>query len=75
MKKAEEKVQIIDGQELLNMNYRVLTLLGMVMPLLMDCRNKHPKSEHYKFDWVLDAVNSVVYENKMIPPFPEREYL
>lgn len=73
MKKAEDKVS--DYQNVVNMNYRVLTLLGMVTSILIDCKNSQPRSEHYKFDWFLDALNAVVYENKPIPPLPEKEYL
>lgn len=58
-----------------NMNYRVLTLLGMVTALLIDCKNSQPRSEHYKFDWFLDSLNAVVYENKPIPPLPVKGLL
>lgn len=64
----------IDVQDIINMNYRILTLLGMVTSLLVDCKNSRPRSEHYKFDWFLDSLNAVVYENKSILPLPEREY-
>lgn len=65
----------LDMQNILDMNYRVLTLLGMVTSLLIDCKNGRPRSDHYKFDWFLQALNDVVYHNKPIPPLPERELL
>lgn len=64
----------IDVQDIINMNYRVLTLLGMVTSLLIDCKNGRPRSDHYKFDWFLDALNAVVYEKKPIPDLPVKEY-
>lgn len=65
----------INIETVINMNYRVLTLLGMVTALLMDCKNGRPRSEHYKFDWFMDALNEVVYKNNPIPPLPEKELL
>ncbi len=65
----------LDVQEILNMNYRALTLLGMMTAVLMECKKYRPRSDHYKFDWILDSVNDVVYHNKPIPPFPESELL
>jgi len=65
----------IDVEEIINMNYRVLTLLGMVTSLLIDCKNSKPRSEHYKFDWFLDALNAVVYQKQPIPPLPEKTLL
>ncbi len=65
----------IDIENIINMNYRVLTLLGMVTSLLIDCKASRPRSEHYKFDWFLNCLNAVVYENKPIPPLPEKDLL
>jgi len=62
-------------QDLINMNYRVLTLLGMMTAVLMDVKSSQPASEHYKFDWILQALNDVVYFNKPIPPLPENHLL
>lgn len=65
----------LDINQIINMNYRVLTLLGMVTSLLIDYKNQKPHSEHYKYDWFMDAMNAVVYENKPIPPLPEKTFL
>lgn len=62
-------------QKILNMNYRVLTLLGMMTALLVEWKNRMPRSEYYKFDWFMQALNDVVYNNKPIPPIPESELL
>ena len=62
----------IDIQEIINMNYKALTLLGMASSLLLECKNGRPRAEHYKFDWFLNALNAVVYQNKPIPEFPEK---
>lgn len=65
----------IEVQQVIDMNYRVLTLLGMVTSLLIDCKNGRPRSDHYKFDWFIDALNAVVYEHKPIPPLPDKDFL
>lgn len=59
-------------QNLINMNYRVLTLLGMASALFYEIRHNLPESEHWKFTWLDEAVSNVVYENKPIPPFASR---
>lgn len=65
----------IEIQDVINMNYRVLTLLGIATSLIADCRNDSPNNKKYKFDWFMDAINDVVYLNKPLPPLPEKEYL
>ena len=65
----------IEIQKIIDMNYRVLILLGMVTPMLIDYKNILPRSKHLNVDWFMDALNAVVYENKPIPPLPEREYI
>lgn len=69
-----KRVQImeqINVQQLLDMNYRALTLLGIATSFIMDYKNLeayHDKSE--QCDWFLDAIQKVVYENKPLPPLP-----
>lgn len=61
----------IDVQEVINMNYRILTLLGIATSIIMDYKDLeayHDKSE--KCDWFLKAINDVVYFNKPIPELP-----
>lgn len=61
----------IDVQELINMNYRVITLLGMATSIVMDYKNLetyHDQSE--KCNWFIQAINDVIYFNKPIPPLP-----
>jgi hypothetical protein len=62
-------------QNMMNLNFRLLMLLGMVTPLLIDYKDLLHKSNHYKVDWFMDAINAVVYENKPIPPLPEKVLL
>jgi hypothetical protein len=62
----------IDIENLINMNYRVITLLGIATSIIMDYRDLeayHDKSE--KCDWFMKAIQDVVYENKPIPAFPK----
>ena len=57
-------------QEIIDMNYRVLTLLGMAASIIIDYRSLeayHDNSD--KCDWFLRAINDVVYQKKIIPPF------
>jgi len=60
----------IDIQELIDMNHRVITLLGIATSLLMECKVTRPKYEHYKFDWFLQALDDVVYLKKSLPLLP-----
>lgn len=62
-------------QQMMDFSYRTTLLLGMVTPLLMECKRRTPKAEHYKFDWFEEALQAVYYEGKPIPPFPEQELL
>lgn len=61
----------IDIQELIDMNYRVLILLGIGTKMIMDYRKLeayHDNSEDC--DWWMQAIQAVVYENKPLPPMP-----
>lgn len=61
----------IDVQELINMNFRILTLLGFAASIVHDYKELeayHDKSE--KCDWFMSALQAVVYENKPLPPLP-----
>lgn len=61
----------IDIQDLINTNYRILTLLDYATLIVMS----YSKLEIYhdnsdKCKWFMDAVQAVVYENKPLPPMP-----
>jgi len=60
-------------QEIIDMNYRALTLLGYATSLIMDYREtcvlRHT-DEKKKCDWFLEALNNVVYLNKPLPEMP-----
>lgn len=61
----------IDIDSLINVNYRLCTLLGMATSIIMDYKDLdayHDKSE--KCDWFLKAIQDVIYENKPIPKIP-----
>lgn len=57
----------IDIDNHITMNYRVLTLLGMAMSLIME----QPKSD--RRTWFVNAVENVVYRNKPIPEYDGEE--
>lgn len=61
----------LDVEQLINMNYRVITLLGIATSFIMDYKNLeayHDNSE--KCDWFFNALQKVIYENKPLPPMP-----
>lgn len=61
----------LDVQELVNMNYRILTLLGFATSIVSDYKALeayHDKSK--KCDWFMSAIQAVVYENKPLPSLP-----
>ena len=58
-------------QNIIDMNYRVLTLLGIAVSIIMDYKKLEVyHDDSYKCDWFIDAIQKVVYENKPIPTLP-----
>ncbi len=57
----------INIEEIINMNYRVLTLLGIATAIISDYKKTTAASGNLKNDWFLQAVNDVVYLKKPIP--------
>jgi len=61
----------IDIQELINVNYRLLTLLGFSASIVMDYAELETYHDNKdKCKWFIDAIQAVVYENKPLPPLP-----
>lgn len=61
----------IDIEQLINMNYRVLTLLGMATSIIMDYKNITNNDDDFKkCNWFVEAITAVVYKNQPIPPMP-----
>jgi hypothetical protein len=60
----------IDKDMNFNMATRMATLLGISAELLLDIRDHIPESKCDKFNWLLDNINKVVYENKPISSLP-----
>lgn len=61
----------INVNELINMNYRVLTLLGYATSMIMTYEQLEAyHGDEEKCKWFFDAVQAVVYENKPLPPMP-----
>ncbi len=57
-------------ENIINMNYRALTLLGMVTSIVMDI--KHDGRYKEKLEWIIQAINDVVYLGKPLPPMTKR---
>jgi len=71
MNEKEKKLNI---EELINMNYRTITLLGVATSLIMEYRSyriihKLEKDQHC--EWFIEALNNVIYLNKPLPEMPE----
>lgn len=61
----------IQIKDLVDTNFRILTLLGYATALVMDYRNITDDSGNVKkCDWFLNSVNNVVYLSKPLPEFP-----
>ncbi len=55
-------------QNLIDMNYRVLVLLGYATSIVWDYKKLEAYHDNsYKCDWLLKAIQAVVYENKPLP--------
>lgn len=61
--------------ELINFNSKICTLLGMTSALLFEIKHNLPQSEHWKFEWIDDAIQNVIYLKKPIPPMPRKDLL
>lgn len=61
----------IDIQELINVNYRILLLLGYATSIVSDYQRLEAyHDDKEKCDWFFSAVQAVIYENKPLPPMP-----
>ena len=62
----------IDIQHIIDMNHRVLMLLGIATSIVIDYQRLdayHDNSD--KCDWFYKAVENVVYKNEPLPPMSE----
>lgn len=61
----------INIENIINMNYRVLMLLGIATSIIMDYEDYKTVEGNKKIDWLMKAIQDVVYENKPIPEMPK----
>jgi hypothetical protein len=47
----------------------------MTSALLFEIKHNLPQSEHWKFEWIDDAIQNVIYLKKPIPPMPRKDLL
>ena len=60
-----------DIQKIVDMNYRVLLLLGFASSIVGSYRRLESyHDDEEKCKWFFDSVQAVVYENKPLPPMP-----
>lgn len=50
-------------------NQRLLFILGVCLPIIIDHKSETSRQEQLK-NWILKAVESVVYKNEGLPEFP-----
>jgi hypothetical protein len=51
---------------------RLLLILGFGTSLVLELRRHAPKDREKDILWFIQAMENVVYQNKPLPPFPER---
>ena len=67
------KQQMTDEQiqDLINMNYRVLTLLGIATAFMMELQEDELSNcAREKYQWFVKAIQDVIYLNKPLPEMP-----
>ncbi len=60
-------------ENIIGMNQKALMLLGYSSSLLMVNKNKMLARDKRKLEWLLKAIEDVVYHNKPVPPLPEKD--
>jgi hypothetical protein len=59
-----------DIKQLINVNFRILFLLGYASSIVSDYRRLEAyHTDEEKCKWFFDAVQAVVYDDKPLPPF------
>lgn len=67
----EEVMKEIETQQLVDMNFRILLLLGYATSIVSDYKalsDYHDNAD--KCNWFFDAITEVIYKNKPLPPLP-----
>lgn len=54
------------------MNERLLLILGFGTYLVLELSRYAPKDREKDILWFIQAIENAVYQNKQLPPFPER---
>lgn len=56
-------------EELNKVNQQLLFVLGASLPLIMRAKATTPQEEKMR-NWILEAIECVVYKNEILPPIP-----
>jgi len=51
---------------------KLLTILGVVSTVFLEMGGQVPNQQRQAVTWIMHALNNVIYEDKDLPPFPER---
>lgn len=55
-------------QTLININYKVLTTLGVAAAVLTELAKNLPENKKDGYYWVMEAIDNALYANKPLPP-------
>lgn len=56
-------------EELTKVNQQLLFILGATLPLVMRAKSQTPQEEKVR-NWLLEAIEAVVYKNEDMPRMP-----
>ena len=51
---------------------KLLTILGVVSTVFLEMGGQVPNQQRPAVTWIMNALNNVIYEDKELPPLPER---
>lgn len=51
---------------------RLLLILGFATSLILELRKYAPEDKEEDILWFIQAMENVVYQNKPLPPFPDK---
>jgi len=68
MTKKDEKE--LNVQQVIDMNYRCLMLLGYAASLLSEAFKNKPESQKEKYKWFIQCIDNMIYFDKPLPPCP-----
>lgn len=56
----------------LDKQQKLLTILGVVSTIFIEMGGRVPQEQRPGVRWIMESLENVIYQNKPLPPFPER---